>query len=70
MFATAFLVTLRRLAPALVASLVAFNVPFVFRTVEIASFWWLVPLEFVALLLLVLVVTPIEYFKLSSYSKE
>jgi hypothetical protein len=71
MFFSAFLVTLRRLTPALVVALTTFNsVQLLVNKVPISSLCWWLPLEFAALLFLVLLVTPIEYFKLSSYPSE
>jgi hypothetical protein len=67
MFIRAYWKTLRRLAPALLPALLACDVILASRDHAWLTRGWAVPLELLAVLAFTLLLTPIEYFKLSSY---
>lgn len=69
MFLAAFIKTLLRLTPAGVGAIVAINAVLLFRNIELFRIWWLIPIQILCFWVLVLLVTPIEYYKLSSHKK-
>ncbi len=68
MIIKAFKTTMKRIVVTSFATLLAINLIFYIRSPEIFLNWWLIPVQFLIPLSLALILTPIEYFKLSNYS--
>ena len=66
MLIRAFLITLRRLVMPSIAAMVGCNVVLMFLG---SWLWWMVPIQIGLFLLLVIISSPIAYFKLTSYKK-
>lgn len=69
MIFNAFKTTLKRILLTSISMLVAVNLIFYVQAPKLFSNWWLIPVEFFIPLFLAILLTPIEYFKLSNYPR-